>query len=488
MSVALHLTESALPAITAESLGGEPFKSAYGIRYAYVTGAMYKGVASAELVAAMGKAGMLGYLGTGGMSFDDIETSIRFIQAELGRGQSFGVNMLCDLSRPDYETRLIDLYLRLGIRFVEAAAYMQVTPGLVRFLFNGLRHGADGQVESRHRIMAKVSRPEVAEAFMRPAPEYLVRELLDAGLITREQAELGRHLPLAEDICVEADSGGHTDKGVSFALIPSIRELRERLMAEYRYHRPINIGAAGGIGTPEAGAAAFMLGADFILTGSINQCTVEAGTSAEVKEMLQSIDVQDTAYAPAGDMFELGAQVQVLQKGVFFPARANKLYNLYRQYDSLEALDSKTRSLLQEKYFKRSFDSIWEETLAYYGKIRPGEIEKARHNPKHKMALIFKWYFVHSSRLALGGSATQKVDYQVHCGPAMGAFNQWTKGGSLASWRNRYVADIGQRLMHGTADVLNLRLNDWLFAGAGQRRFLSPLGQSHANANIGLVG
>ncbi|MEJ2416755.1 MAG: 2-nitropropane dioxygenase [Exilibacterium sp.] len=460
MSVALHLTESALPAITAESLGGEPFKSAYGIRYAYVTGAMYKGVASAELVAAMGKAGMLGYLGTGGMSFDDIETSIRFIQAELGRGQSFGVNMLCDLSRPDYETRLIDLYLRLGIRFVEAAAYMQVTPGLVRFLFNGLRYGADGQVESRHRIMAKVSRPEVAEAFMRPAPEYLVRELLDAGLITREQAELGRHLPLAEDICVEADSGGHTDKGVSFALIPSIRELRERLMAEYRYHRPINIGAA----------------------------TVEAGTSAEVKEMLQSIDVQDTAYAPAGDMFELGAQVQVLQKGVFFPARANKLYSLYRQYDSLEALDSKTRSLLQEKYFKRSFDSIWEETLAYYGKIRPGEIEKARHNPKHKMALIFKWYFVHSSRLALGGSETQKVDYQVHCGPAMGAFNQWTKGGSLESWRNRYVADIGQRLMHGAADVLNRRLNDWLFAGAGQRRFLSPLGQSHANANIGLVG
>ena len=50
------------------------------------------------------------------------------------------------------------------------------------------------------------------------------------------------------------------------------------MMARYRYTKAIRVGAAGGIGTPEAAAAAFVLGADFILTGSINQCTVEAGT------------------------------------------------------------------------------------------------------------------------------------------------------------------------------------------------------------------
>lgn len=78
--------------------------------------------------------------------------------------------------------------------------------------------------------------------------------------------------------------------------------------------RQIHIGLAGGIGTPQAAVAAFMMGADFILTGSINQCTVEAGTSDCVKNLLQEINVQDTDYAPAGDMFELGAKAQVLKK------------------------------------------------------------------------------------------------------------------------------------------------------------------------------
>lgn len=88
----------------------------------------------------------------------------------------------------------------------------------------------------------------------------------------------------------------------------------------------IRVGAAGGIGTPEAAAAAFILGADFIVTGSINQCTVEAGTSEIVKDLLQEINVQDTEYAPAGDMFELGAKVQVLKKGLFLrPGPTNSM-------------------------------------------------------------------------------------------------------------------------------------------------------------------
>jgi trans-AT polyketide synthase, acyltransferase and oxidoreductase domains len=40
------------------------------------------------------------------------------------------------------------------------------------------------------------------------------------------------------------------------------------------------IGLAGGMGTPFAVAAAFVMGADYVLTGSVNQACVEAGTSA----------------------------------------------------------------------------------------------------------------------------------------------------------------------------------------------------------------
>lgn len=86
------------------------------------------------------------------------------------------------------------------------------------------------------------------------------------------------------------------------------------------------------------------------------------------------------------------------------------------------------------------------------------EIEKAERNPKHKMALIFRWYFGYSSRLALQGNVESKVDYQIHCGPALGAFNQWVKGTGLEDWRNRHVDEIGKKLMTETAELLNRRL------------------------------
>jgi trans-AT polyketide synthase/acyltransferase/oxidoreductase domain-containing protein len=259
---------------------------------------------------------------------------------------------------------------------------------------------------------------------------------------------------MADDLCVEADSGGHTDQGVAYTLIPAMITLRDEMMEKYGYSKKVRVGAAGGIGTPGAASAAFILGADFILTGSINQCTVEAGTSDTVKNLLQQINVQDTDYAPAGDMFELGAKVQVLRKGVFFPARANKLYDLYRQFNSLEEIDEKTRKQLQERYFRRSFEEVFQESKAF---SPPGEVEKALHNPKHKMALVFKWYFGYGTRLALDGDEDYTVDYQVQCGPALGAFNQWIKGTALEDWRNRHVNEIAEKIMRQTAETLNNR-------------------------------
>lgn len=196
-------------------------------------------------------------------------------------------------------------------------------------------------VSRPRRTLAKVSRPEVAAAFMQPAPEAIVKALLAAGKITSTDADLGQSIPMADEICVEADSGGHTDQGVAYTLMPAMFVLRDEMMSKYRYDKPIKVGAAGGIGTPHA--AAFIMGADFILTGSVNQCTVEAGTSDAAKDLLQELNVQDTDYAPAGHMFEIGARVQVAKRGLFFPARANKLYELYQRHSSIDEIDPKTR-------------------------------------------------------------------------------------------------------------------------------------------------
>ncbi len=113
-----------------------------------------------------------------------------------------------------------------------------------------------------------------------------------------------------------------------------------------------------------------------------------------------------------------------------------------------------------EKYFKRTFEEVYEETKNYYLKSAPEEIEKAENNEKYKMALIFRWYFVQNSRLAAQGKTEQKVDFQIHCGPAMGAFNQWVKGIESKNWRNRYVEVVANKLMEGTANYLNKKFGE----------------------------
>lgn len=440
----------------AGSLGSSRFRTDYGIKYACLAGAMYKGIASARLVIALSRAGLMGYLGTGGLTLEEIESDIERIQSQLSSGQAYGMNLLCNLERPALEEETVDLYLKRGIRYVEAAAFMRMTPALVRFRVKGLRAAGAG-IERRHRILAKVSRPEVASAFMQPPPGAMVARLLQAGRISEREAQLAEFVPMADEICVESDSGGHTDGGVATALFPTMLALRDDIVRRYAYDTPIHVGAAGGIGTPHAAAAAFIMGADFVVTGSINQCTVEAGTSDAVKDLLQKTGVRDTTYAPAGDMFELGAKAQVLRRGVLFPARANKLYELFQRHASLEEIDAKVRAQIEERYFRRSFAEVWEETRRHHLARDPAKLTELESDPRRKMASVFKWYFAYSTLVALRGDEARKVDFQIHCGPAMGAFNEWARGTDIEDWRNRRVADITERLMTGTAQLLNRR-------------------------------
>jgi trans-AT polyketide synthase/acyltransferase/oxidoreductase domain-containing protein len=365
------------------------------------------------------------------------------------------MNLLHEVDDPALERATVELYLRHDVRFVEAAAFLDVTPALVRFRFSGAhRDGAGRPVATRH-VLAKVSRPEVAAAFMRPAPEAIVAQLVAEGALTAEEGDAARRLPVSEDVCVESDSAGHTDARVALTVVPAMATLRDELMAAHGYAKRIRVGASGGLGAPEAVAAAFVLGADFVVTGSVNQCSPEAGTSTVVKDMLAGLDVQDTAYAPAGDMFELGARVQVVRKGTLFPARGNKLYQLYRQHGSLEDIDGQVRRTIEESYLRRSFEEVWRETREHYlGSGRPEVVETAERDPRRRMALVFRWYFAHSIQLALTGDVGEQVNFQVHCGPAMGTFNRFVKGTDLQDWRSRHVDVIAERLMDGAAEAL----------------------------------
>lgn len=436
-------------------LGSELFRKEYGIKYAYVAGAMYRGIASKELVIRMAKANMLAFLGTGGLSLAEIRQNIIAIQEALVKGEVYGMNLLYNIAAQSFEMDTVALYLKYGVQHIEAAAYMQMSVPLVYYRLKGLRLNENGTVVCDHKILAKVSRPEVAEQFMRPAPANIVSKLLEEGLITAQQALLAKNFPMSYDICVEADSGGHTDRGVALVLLPAIQQLKAAMEKEFAYDQPIRIGLAGGLGTPQAIACAFVMGADFVLTGSINQCTVESGANQVVKDLLQDINVQDTDYAPASDMFEIGAKVQVLKKGLLFPARANKLFALYSNYGSIEEIPAKTIEQLERNYFKKPLTEIWTDTKSYLAKKgKHAEIEKAELNPKHKMGLVFRWYFAHSRQVAFEGLLSEKVNFQVHTGPSLGSFNQWAIGTGLENWKDRHVDDIGIRMMEGAAGLL----------------------------------
>jgi trans-AT polyketide synthase, acyltransferase and oxidoreductase domains len=428
---------------SAETLGSAAFRSDYGVRYAHVCGGMAHGISSTDLVVACANAGILSFFGTGGLTEVKVHAAIGEIKKRLPDGAPYGFNLLSGSN----ERANVALYLEHGIRVIEASAYVKVSRELVRYRLSGLaQYGTE--VRAQNRIIAKLSRPEVAQAFLQPAPQDLVADLLREGVISADAADMARQVPMADDICVEADSGGHTDQGVAAILIPTICRLRDAVQAEFGYAQRVRVGSGGGIGTPEAAAAALLLGADFTCTGSINQCTLEAGTSDLVKDMLVDAEVQDTAYAPAGDMFEIGARVQVLRRGVLFPPRANRLFELYMRHERLEDIDHRSRSQIEEKYFRRSFDDVWRDCLTYWP---PEAIAYAERSPKQKMAYVFRWYFGMSGRMARQGVSERKVDFQIWCGPSLGAFNLWTAGGRFTNWRERRVAEVNRYLLDETA-------------------------------------
>jgi PfaD family protein len=271
------------------------------------------------------------------------------------------------------------------------------------------------------------------------------------GRISSAEAALAASVPLAAELTAEADSGGHTDNRPAITLLPAMLALRDELSAAHGYERPPCVGLAGGIATPLSTAAAFALGAAYVLTGSINQCCVEAGTSAEVCGMLAEAGPADVAMAPAADMFELGVKVQVLKRGTMFPYRAAKLYELYTAYAGYEEIPAKQRETLERDFFRCSFDEEWEQTERFFMKRDPKQIERARKDPRHKMALVFRSYLGQSSVWAIHGEPTRKIDYQVWCGPAMGAFNQWAKGSFLEPPPKRRTVTVALNLLFGAA-------------------------------------
>jgi PfaD family protein len=437
-----------LPPLPAQQLGDPEFLREHNVRFAYMTGAMANGIASVEIVEAMGKAGMLGSFGAAGQSLERIGAAIDRLNASLG-DKPFAVNLIHSPGEPGHEMATAELLLKKGVSLVEASAYLDLTPAIVRYRVAGLRGGVAGLVVPLNRVIAKISRVEVATKFLSPPPDRILKELVAAGHITPQQANLAARLPVADDITVEADSGGHTDNRPAITLLPTILALRDRLQAQFKYATPPRVGLAGGIATPASVAGAFAMGAAYVVTGSVNQACVESGSSDVVRKMLAEAGQADVIMAPAADMFELGVKLQVLKRGTMFAMRAQKLYDLYKTYPSWEAIPEADRVQVEKTQFRTSFEEVWKLTREFWAKREPSQLARAEGDPRHRMALAFRWYLGLSSRWANAGEPGRQVDYQVWCGPAMGAFNEWARGSHLEHPQNRTVVGVALNLLYG---------------------------------------
>jgi PfaD family protein len=210
------------------------------------------------------------------------------------------------------------------------------------------------------------------------------------------------------------------------------------------------------------------MGASYIVTGSINQSCVESGTSEHVKGLLAKADFADVVNAPSADMFEMGVKVQLLKKGSMFPFKAQKLYDLYRVNNRIEDIPPSEKGWLEKQIFKKSVDDVWSDTVEFFRKTDPQQIERALKDPKKKLALLFKWYLGQSSNWAINGEKGREMDYQIWCGPAMGLFNDWVSGSYLEKPENRKVVHVVKHMMEGAAYLTHVYFQKTMGVNGGE--------------------
>ena len=108
-------------------LGSSEFKVDHGVDFAYVTGGMYRGIASKEMVIAMAKSNLLSFFGSGGLSLGVLEKNIKIIREKIEIGKPFGMNFLHQMDNPSLEMKTIDLFLKYKIDTIEASAFIGIT-------------------------------------------------------------------------------------------------------------------------------------------------------------------------------------------------------------------------------------------------------------------------------------------------------------------------------------------------------------------------
>src|SRR2546422_917674 len=81
-----------------------------------------------------------------------IESALIRLKASLP-GRTYGFNLIHSPNEQSLESATVDLFLRHGLRLVEASAYLDLTPHIVRYRLSEIRRGPDGEVVTPNRVI-----------------------------------------------------------------------------------------------------------------------------------------------------------------------------------------------------------------------------------------------------------------------------------------------------------------------------------------------
>lgn len=248
-----------------------------------------------DVVAAVSKAGGFGVLGVTGMSPEQLDIELAWIESEVG-DRPYGVDILIPAKMPGKE--------KGGLSVAELDA--MIPDAHKRFVDQlleqyGIPPLAEGERTLTDSMFEEQGQKELIEvAFRRnislvanalgPPPEWMIERAHAQGIAVAALAgkakHAARHVEMGVDIIVAqgTEAGGHTGEVSTMVLVPEIVDAAG----------DVPVLAAGGIGNGRQIAASLALGAQGVWTGSVWLTTEEAETHPVVKDKFLKAASSDT--------------------------------------------------------------------------------------------------------------------------------------------------------------------------------------------------
>jgi NAD(P)H-dependent flavin oxidoreductase YrpB (nitropropane dioxygenase family) len=244
-----------------------------------------------DVVAAVTNAGGFGVLGATSFSPDELDTELKWIEAEV-KGRPYGLDVLVPAKLIRAEPGggrggLVSLIPEEHHSFVDEILERYGVPPLPEGETVSLR----GTYNPRKLLdVAFAHNIKLVASALGPAPQHLVEQAHDNDVMTaalvgkREHAQAQMRAGVDVIVAQGYEAGGHTGEIATLVLVPEIVDAVA----------PMPVLAAGGIGRGRQMAAAMALGAQGVWCGSVWLTSEEAETHPVVKEKMLAATSSDT--------------------------------------------------------------------------------------------------------------------------------------------------------------------------------------------------